>query len=134
MPRPPPPAGQKQEGAGGGLMCVALGAGADPQWVFALDVSARPKEEVEAQAAAGDGAARVVFEPVRGLMATMVQAEIAVCGQGGALLAWHRLNHVGRGQCVLGPHAHPTAWPPYLPPPAPPSTTTNSTAEYAGAR
>lgn len=92
VPRPPPPASQKQEGSSGTLTCVALGAAADPQWVFALDVSARPKEEVEAQAAAGDGAARVAFEPVRGLLATMAPPEIAVCGQGGAILAWHRLN------------------------------------------
>lgn len=93
VPKPPPPAGQKQEGPAGALTCVALGAAAEPQWVFALDVSARPKEEVEAQVAgAGDGAARVTFEPVRGLLAAMTPPEIAMCGQGGAILAWHRLN------------------------------------------
>lgn len=91
MPRPPPPAGQEQEGPVGALTCVALGAATEPQWVFALDVSTRPKEEVEAQVAAGDGA-RVAFEPVRGLLAAMTPPEIAVCGQGGAVLTWHRLN------------------------------------------
>lgn len=98
LPQPPPPAGQEQEAA---LTCVALGAApstapSSPQpqsWVFALDVSGRPKEEVEAKcaAAAGDGA-RLAFEPVRGLLAAMTGTEIAVCGQGAAVLAWHRLN------------------------------------------
>lgn len=34
----------------------------------------------------------MAFEPVRGLLAAMTGEDIAVCGQGAAILAWHRLN------------------------------------------
>jgi len=84
LPKSPSPAHQHA------LTCVALGAAGASEWVFALDVSARPKEEVEAQCT--EDGARLAFEPVRGLLAAMAGQDIAVCGQGAAMLAWHRLN------------------------------------------
>ncbi len=74
--------------------CVALGASDKGEWAFAVDVSAQPKKAVEAQA----GDAVVKFQPVRALLGTLSQQDVAVAGLGAATLAWHR-QHQHCGVC-----------------------------------
>lgn len=74
--------------------CIALGASASG-WAFAVDVSNRSRNEFEVK---NEAEGNLRFEPVRALLATLNQRDIAMAGLGASTLAWHR-QHQFCGLC-----------------------------------
>lgn len=93
LPRSKEDAQHKDDGK---VQSVVLGSdrsGDDRAFVFAVDMTHRDKEDLEAKLReAGQAHADVRFENTRQLLAVMGGGDIAMCGLSAALLSWHRIN------------------------------------------